>query len=163
MDVFFEQLVRVKRSLAETILMVLSVIAAVSISVILFIFAEFFPILIVVIVGVIYGEWKLLGFFYKEYEYIITNGTVDVDRIIGKSSRKRVISFECSDIERVGRYNPKHPPVTDAKEIYNCAAGDAYYVLAKKGSRKILVIASFNEKLLDGIKKCLGKHAYFEI
>ncbi len=163
MDVFFEQLVSVKRSLSSTILMVASIVFSVSLSVILFIFSEFFPILILLIVGVVYGEWKLLGFFYKEYEYILTNGTLDIDKIIGKSSRSRVISFECSDIERVGRYNPQHPPVTDAKEKYNCAGGDAYYILAKKDNRKILVVASFNEKMLEAIKKCIGKHASFDI
>lgn len=163
MDVFFEQLVIVKRSVASTILMVASIIFAASLSVILFIFSEFFPILILLIVGVIYGEWKLLGFFYKEYEYILTNGTLDIDKIIGKSSRSRVISFECSDIERVGRYNPHHPPVTDAKEKYICASGNAYYILAKKNNRKILVVASFNERMLSGIEKCIGKHASFEI
>ncbi len=163
MDVFFEQLVSVKRSVTSTILMVASIIFAASLSVILFIFSEFFPVLIILIVGVFYGEWKLLGFFYKEYEYILTNGTLDIDKIIGKSSRSRVISFECSDIERVGRYNPHHPPVTDAKERFNCAAGDAYYILAKKNNRKILVIASFNEKMLEGIKKCVGKQASLDI
>ncbi len=159
MDVFFEQLVKIKRTAASTLLLLLSLFFAAAICVALFWFSNLYPILIVGIVAVGYGEWKLLGYFHKEYEYIITNGTVDIDCIIGKNSRKRVISFECTDIQRIGRYNPKNPPVTDAGEKYICGnTDDAYFLLVKKQSRKVLIVASLNEKMLGAIKESVPKN-----
>jgi hypothetical protein len=39
-----------------------------------------------------------------EYEYIVTNGEMDVDMIQSKTNRKRLISFKCSEIERIEPY-----------------------------------------------------------
>ena len=159
MDVFFEQLVKIKRTAASTLILLLSLFLTAAVCVALFWFSNLYPILIVGIVAVGYGEWKLLGYFHKEYEYIITNGTVDVDCIIGKNSRKRVISFECNEIQRIGRYNPKNPPVTDANEKHICGnTDDAYFLLVKKQSKKVLVIASLNEKMLGAIKASVPKN-----
>ncbi len=159
MDVFFEQLVKIKRSALSNLVLVLSLIISVGICIALFWLSGPYPILIVGIVAVGYGEWKLLGFFYKEYEYIITNGTVDVDCIIGKNSRKRVISFECTDIQRIGRYTQKNPPVTDAMEKYICGnTDDAYFLLVKKQSKKVFIVLSLNEKMLGAIKASVPKN-----
>ena len=159
MDIFFEQLVKIRRTAVSNFVLVLSLIISAVLCVAFFWYSAAYPVLIFGIVAVGWGEWKLLGYFYKEYEYIITNGTVDVDCIIGKSTRKRIISFECTEIQRMGRYNPKNPPVTDATEKHICGnIDDAYYVLVKKQSRKVLLVASFNEKMLGGIKASVPKN-----
>lgn len=36
---------------------------------------------------------------YVEFEYIYTNGVIDIDKIIDKNKRKRAVSFDLSDIE----------------------------------------------------------------
>lgn len=47
--------------------------------------------------------WYFAVFFAKkfdiEYEYILTNGSLDIDKIMSKSQRKRVISLDFSEIE----------------------------------------------------------------
>lgn len=159
MDVFFEQLVKVKRTTASTVLMLLSIATAAALCAVLFWLAGWFPILMVGVVATAYGEWKLLGFFHKEFEYIITNGTVDVDRIIAKSTRNRMISFECTDILRIGRYNHAHPPVTDASEKLICGnKEEAYFLLVKKNSRKVLLVLNLNDKMLEAIKTSVPKN-----
>lgn len=159
MDIFFEQLVKVKRTPAKTALMALSVVAAAALAVLCFWLSEYYYILIFGVVAVIYGEWKLLGTFYKEYEYIITNGTIDVDCIIAKQSRKRIISFEATDILRIGKYNAAHPPVTDANEkLILGNTDDAYFLLVKKPSKKYLVVASLDPRMLDAIKNSLPRN-----
>lgn len=159
MDVFFEQLVKVKRSAFSNLGLVLSLVLSAALCVVFFLYSGAYPILIFGIVAVGYGEWKLLGFFHKEYEYIITNGTVDVDCIIGKSTRKRIISFECADIQRIGKYNAKNPPVTDATEKHICGNTDgAYFLLVKKQSKKVLLVASLNDKMLSAIKDSVPKN-----
>lgn len=159
MDIFFEQLVKIKRTPLNSFLMLGSLFVTAALATLMFLYSNAYPILIVGIVAVGYAEWKLLGYFYKEYEYINTNGAFDIDCIIGKSSRKRIISFDCEEIVRIGKYNPKNPPVTDASEKYICANLDnAYFLLVKKGGRKVLVVASLNEKMLESIKASVPRN-----
>ena len=159
MDVFFEQLVKIKRTAKDNFLMYGSLVLTAVLAVGMFWFSNIYPVLIVGIVALGYGEWKLLSLFYREYEYINTNGTFDVDCIIGKSSRKRIISFECTEIQRIGRYNPKNPPATDAGEKHICGnADDSYFMLVKKGGRKVLLVLSLNGKMLESIKASVPRN-----
>lgn len=62
-------------------------------------------IFIAVAAAVIFGAYKLFLRLNIEYEYTITNGTMDVDKIIAKSSRKRMTSFDVLSIQRIEKYN----------------------------------------------------------
>ena len=56
-----------------------------------------FPMLtMLVALGAGFGGYKLLTMRLLEYEYSLTNGFVAVDKIMNRSSRKRMTSFECS-------------------------------------------------------------------
>lgn len=61
-------------------------------------------ILFFCIVGAIVLVWYLCTRCNVEFEYAFTNGFVSVDKIINKSTRKRLTSFECSDVEEYGSY-----------------------------------------------------------
>lgn len=52
--------------------------------------------------GAIYGGYYLLQSLDLEYEYIFTNGDLDIDKIIAKRSRKRLISVKVNDATAVG-------------------------------------------------------------
>lgn len=49
------------------------------------------------------GVW-LLGNFNIEYEYILTNNDLDIDKVIGKRKRKRMISLDVSTAEAFAPY-----------------------------------------------------------
>ena len=154
MDVFKEQLIKIKKSPAEYILMAVIVFTAIALSVLLFIMSGKYPIFILFVVAVFYGTGKLLGLFQVEYEYIVTNTIIDVDKIMSKSTRKRIISFEGKDILRTERAG-KTVPVTDADERYICCDKDdrnAYWVLLSKNGKKVLIMMAPNEKIVEAIK-----------
>lgn len=58
-------------------------------------------------VGIAVMDWFLIRTFFVEYEYSVTNGYVVIDKIIARNSRKRVLAFECRDVERLAKYDPK--------------------------------------------------------
>ena len=157
MDVFHEQIVKIKLNAFSYIMMALIVISALFLSAFLFLYSLEIPILILLVVGVIYGAAKLLSFFSVEYEYIITNGTVDIDKITAKSSRKRVLSFECKDILRSGKYNPKSVPVTGADATLVCCTPEntnTYYLLVSAAGKKKLLVFTPNDKMKAAIREC---------
>ncbi len=59
------------------------------------------------IVGIGVTDYFLIRTFFIEYEYSVTNGYVVIDKIIARNSRKRVLAFECRDVERLAKYDPQ--------------------------------------------------------
>ena len=49
--------------------------------------------------GSLWGGCTLLKRQNLEFEYIVTNGILDVDKIIAKSARKRLVSIDCRSME----------------------------------------------------------------
>ena len=54
--------------------------------------------------GIIWGlVWLLQGTFI-EYEYIVTNDDLDIDKIIGKRKRKRLVTLSLREAKELGEY-----------------------------------------------------------
>ena len=120
--------------------------------------------LIFLIVALIYGEIKLLGTFRVEYEYIITNGMVDIDKITAKSSRKRVFSFECKDIIRTARINDKGIlSAANQSYAFGNEGKESFYVLVNKGSAKAVLLIEPQQKIINAIKECTPKNIRNEL
>lgn len=94
MDKYLEQLNPVyKSSLYQvyTILMVISITSC-------FITLQFNFIISIACVGLAVLFFFLKQKQYVEYEYIFTNGDVDIDVIMEQKKRKKVINFDMNDI-----------------------------------------------------------------
>ncbi|MCH5204764.1 MAG: hypothetical protein J1F03_08435 [Oscillospiraceae bacterium] len=64
-------------------------------------------------VGAVAGGIYLLNGLSVEYEYIITNNELDIDKIIGRRKRKRMITVDLSRAEDFCRYPMQEEPETD--------------------------------------------------
>ncbi|MCQ2440669.1 MAG: DUF6106 family protein [Clostridia bacterium] len=164
MDTFFEQIVAIKKT-GKSLLLITGIwflAFAVSMLVFIFLFSSTFSFLaILLIFGAFYGAYKLSGRLSVEYEYIITNGTMDVDKIIAKSSRKRDASFELADVERLEKYNKNAKPVGNyEKTVIACNEDDpsAYFiVVSKEGKGKLLLVFTPNERIKEAMVKFIPK------
>ena len=160
MDTFFEQLVSIRKT-AKTWLALFGItLAALIISIAVLLFLGSFGLLLVA--AAFYGAYRLYKFFFIEYEYIITNGTMDVDKIIAKSSRKRELSFELSNVVRLEKYNMNARPVGNFKKtVIACNEDDpnAYFMVAsKEGSGSTLLVFSPDDRIKSAIVKFVPKH-----
>lgn len=160
MDTFFEQLVSIKKT-AKTWLALFGItIAALILSIVAFLFLGSFGLLISA--AIFYGAYRLYMFLFIEYEYIITNGTMDVDKIIAKSSRKREMSFELSSVVRLEKYNINARPVGNFKKtVIACNEDDpsAYFmVTSEEGSGTKLLVFTPDERIKSAIVKFVPKH-----
>ncbi len=63
------------------------------------------PLLLFLAAGAVYIAYKVNGMLNIEFEYVVTNGIVDIDKVINKSDRKRTVSFECRNIESIVKWN----------------------------------------------------------
>lgn len=161
MDLFVEQIVKKEKNIKEKILQILIWLLAVNLiaaaAVLIFLGIPFGMLLFFVIVGIGYGAYKLSCRFEIEYEYSITNGYFDVDKIIAKSKRQRVLSTTCREFEAFGRYDEKEHASKNYKTILTaCSEGaeDKWYAaLHAKDMGYTLVIFTPNEKVLGTLKK----------
>jgi hypothetical protein len=114
MDTFIEQLVTKKVDSSDKIKITLLTFALVLAIILLFMLMGMFPsyafIGIFLVFGVCYGYWYLITSFKVEFEYALTNGELDVDKIIARRKRKRLITVAIRDVDIMARLstNQKH-------------------------------------------------------
>ena len=132
MEEFMEYLVKKQQTSKDTMLKCLIVAAAFILAIAVYIIFINIPLIaflgLFAAAAIIYGAWKLIKSFNIEYEYILTSHDLDVDRIIAKSRRKRLVSIDLRNIEIMAPVSEKyrHEYENDGiKEKFNASTGDA--------------------------------------
>jgi len=96
-DVFHEQLIKREPNSKDRIIKILIILGVIVILIFGTLLLQFIGWIIAVAAG--FGAYILLGRQKREYEYIYTNGELDIDVIYNKSSRKRIFSGHVRDFE----------------------------------------------------------------
>lgn len=152
MDVFVEQMVVKPQKGKDYALKFLIALAAVVLSaffVLILAIMAFIPV-----VGIVYAAYYLISGLDCEYEYIVTNGEIDIDKIAGKRKRTRLITADARKFTAFGKLEnagklPDKATVVDATD----GSGTAFYadfVHGKLGETRL--IFSPNEKVLEAVK-----------
>ena len=105
MDIFYESIVRKKYEITDYLLAAAIAVAALILSMVLFVLILMFGqylsgIGLLLIVGVWWGAFRLIRGRSIEYEYILTNNELDIDKIIAQRGRKRLCSINFKEIEQ---------------------------------------------------------------
>ena len=159
MDVFFEQLVPIKRDGKAITIFILAWLIALLLCGLAFLFLG--TLFIIAVAGIVFATVKFTGLLNIEYEYILTNGVMDIDRITNKSNRKRLMSFELANVTRLEKYNPAFLESIDKKcLVFACPPNlqDAYFMVCEKEGKKAeYLVFTPNEKMKTAVKKFLPK------
>lgn len=160
MDVFVEQIVKKKYDAKDYLIFIgiglgtLMLLFACLVIKVLASFSFFIGI------GILVGAYFLIISRNLEFEYSVTNGDVTVDKIINRSKRKRVISFDAHTAEEMGKYDAeKHQGKSYDKRLFTGDSADnkeSWYMTfhsAKTGYT--LLVFTPNEKVLTAIKPFL--------
>lgn len=161
MDNYCEQLVEKKKTTADIVKMItlslgLILGAAACMFAAMFIGLTF---LVVIAVGLLaLGVWLVSG-MNVEYEYIITNNEMDIDKIIGRRKRKRMITIDLTKADDLGKYPPEKDIESDT--TVHATTGlekNARYLLVQhKDYGKVKVIFNPNQKLMEAIAQEIPK------
>lgn len=162
MDTFFEQIIAVKKNGKAAAAIIGIWLAAFIVCFLLIMFMPFlgtFSLLLAA--GALFGAYKLCTRFNLEYEYIVTNGTMDIDKIINKSSRKRILSFELATVSRIEKFNPAQLSGVNAKELFiTCNQDDpgAYLMVSStEGKGTSYLVFAPDERVRSAIVKFVPK------
>ena len=172
-DVFIERMIKKKFETTDMLILAGIVVAMIVVVFIGFVvgFLIFpFPMLtMLVALGAGFGGYKLLTMRLLEYEYSLTNGFVAVDKIMNRSTRKRMTSFECSSAEDIGEYQKNEARLKnqsfDARVFATQYSDhrDSWYMIVRSGKTgKTLVVFDPDEEFLDAVKKYIPRPLKFE-
>ena len=161
-DTFFEQIIPIRKNgkgiAAFFGIWILAFILCVVIFLVGFAFLGSLSLLL--IFGIIFGAYKLSSMLNVEYEYIITNGTMDIDKITNRSSRKRMLSFELSGVSKIEKFNP-NAPSNPKTIVMACNADDenAYLMVAEReGKGNVELVFSPDDRIKSAVKKFVLKY-----
>ena len=129
-------------------------------------FGTLILILACIFVLPISGLFSYYPLLNTEYEYIFTNGDLDVDKIMGKAKRKRLATFDVTFAEEFGRYTPG---MFDSRSdefntrLIACtspADPDAHYLIMNNPTlQHCLLVFNPNDAMVESIKEYLPRTA----
>ena len=165
MDVFLEYLMR-KRTTAVDLLKRLGVVlvaflGCVAVTIIFPLLGSFLtPYILLGMAAVVYGAYVWLRNFQLEYEYIFTNGELDIDVIKAQQIRKRMTSLSCKNIEVMASadnadYQREFSQPSISKKfdaVYDASRGDIYHVVFVRDGEKMMLTFQPPETLLEAMK-----------
>ena len=96
-----------------------------------------------------------------EYEYILTNSEIDIDKIMSKKARKRIASFDFKEINicaniNDNEHNHDYKNVTVSKTFDvtgDKARGNVYFVDYSQDSENYRVLFQPTSKMIESIKR----------
>lgn len=166
MDIFIEKLVTRKKTSRDYLIRVGIILAAIILSIAALTFlGGFGPI---VIAGMIYGAYLFLTGTNVEFEYSVTNGDIDIDRITAQRKRKRVFSSHCKEFDMVARASdPKHQREVQNVNIKNrieavssMDSPDVYFITLNYKGNRTIVFFEPSEKMLNAFKTFIPRKVF---
>ena len=164
MDSFMEYMITEKQT-AKTILKKIGIyFGALLLTLVSFFVMLMFPSMLIgfapmVIVLIFYIAYRINTSFDVEYEYILTNGELDVDKITNKKRRKRLVTIHCKsftafakvgDKEFLSEENGEFSKVIDASAKSSSLID--YYAVFYKNGQKIKLIFNPTQKMIEIFK-----------
>lgn len=154
-DTFAEQLVKKNPNSSDSMKKVLIIAAGGIIAALMIFLSTIIPFAFIFIAGVAFVLYRLLTSLNIEYEYSVTNGTLDVDKIIAKRKRVSMVTVEVKEFTAFGRYE-SGDDFAGTTILTSGGGEEDYYAEFKNDIHgDVRLVFSPNERVLECIKPYL--------
>ena len=158
MDTYSEQLVTKKKNQNDSMKKLIIFLTAI----ILCGFLVFALLAVAALAAVIFGAYKLISGFNIEYEYSITNGEIDIDKIIAKRKRVHMLTAEVKSFTAFGKYESVNDSFSGTTVKADGADEEAFFAEFKSEDYgETRLIFSPDEKFMKCIKLYLPRNIKF--
>ncbi len=139
LDMYAEYIVKRRTDVKTSLLKILIILASAILMYFAIILVQAFqlifimPACVALIAWVGYRAYLMLS---VEYEYIVTNGELDIDRIIARRGRKRMINIKTNAYELIAPYDDEHRAAYEQGEFAktidarSCQDAESWFVIA---------------------------------
>lgn len=109
---------------------------------------------------VLWGTYYILSGFYTEYEYIFTNGEMDVDKIMGQRKRKRLITVDIKSVVSFGKADTAASGDQTLVDVSDRSSDSSYYMdFRHKDLGATRLIFTPNEDMLALVERYIPRTA----
>ena len=159
-DTFLEKIVVRKKTGTDYLKIAGLLVASLIVMIALMLFGGYISFLVpLLLVGLVYGLWFLLTSMNREYEYIVTNGDLDVDTIIARRKRKRAFSGKSKSFEimaKVGSDEYKQAQKSRFKLLDFSGSLDSkenWFAMTDYKGERVMVIFAPDDRMLKNLKR----------
>lgn len=157
---YFETIVRHIKTPKERLLSLGFAVGGLLGAILVFIVFVMIGLRIIGIVGgavVLFFALQAIAFNKWEYEYIVTEGVVDIDQIIAQRKRKRMVSFDTRDCEIIaplnrGNYFKEYSNLPRMEYTAYTEHEDNYFAVLERVGVKTCIIFQPTEDMLQMFK-----------
>jgi hypothetical protein len=166
LDIFLEKIVKRKKTAMDGLMIAGLVILALLLIMILSSVKFLASLSPIIVVGIGYLAFIFIRSRNIEYEYIVTNGDLDIDMIIAQRKRKRVFSGSCKDFEVVakmtsGQYDHNTQNIKKRiNAVTTMDSPDVYFITTTKDGEKTLIFFEPHPKMIDSFKKYIPRKVF---
>ncbi|MDR1540751.1 MAG: DUF6106 family protein [Clostridiales bacterium] len=167
-DIYNEQIVKKQASMKSTLTRVGIILSVV----VIFFVCLSIPVIqtfaIIIAAAAAFGAYYLISMLNIEYEYIFTNGELDIDAIYSKSRRKRVFTGTVKDFDIVAHvsdaaHTRDFGGATETKDYSSGVVGNnTYAFLASYKGKRLKIIFEPNEKMIKAFSSVLTPRKFFK-
>lgn len=158
MDTFLEKIVVKRKDFKDRLITVGTIIGVVLLIPLVFNIPFVSSMWLLVDAALIYGAYFIITSRNVEYEYIVTNGDLDIDMIISRRKRKRIFSASCKEFDIVARvksnsYSPQVQSIAKRIEaVSSLDSDDVYFATLNYKGEKTVVFFEPDERMLNNFK-----------
>jgi hypothetical protein len=159
-DMFAEYIVKRAPDAKSSAMRLLIIMASAILMYLALVLTQMFNLIVIMPASVALVAWvgyRCFILYSIEYEYTVTNGELDIDRIVARKGRKRMINIKSTQIRTISPYDDEHNAEYDegkfAKTVdarSSPAADDVWYVIADQGEAgRVRVLFEPTPKMLN--------------
>lgn len=116
--------------------------------------------------GIVYLGYRLITSRNVEFEYTVTNGELDIDKITSRRKRKRIFSASCKEFDILSRVksNSFSQSVQSIKNRIDASSSldspDAFFATLNYKGEKTLLIFEPDERMLNNFKLSIPRKIF---
>lgn len=159
-DTFMEKIVQRRKTGKDVLKIVGLLVASFILLTALMMFGGYVSFLVpLLLVGIFYGLWYFLTSMNKEYEYIVTNGDLDIDVIVARRRRKRIFSGHAKEFEIMARTDSDdyREAQKGQYKLLDCSssieAPDNWFLVTEYKGERTLVVFAPDERMLKSMRR----------
>lgn len=153
---FKEQIVKKQNTPKDMAMKAGIIVLALILSILAFMFLR--SLAVIAVAAIWFGAWFLLQKTNKEFEYVFTNGDLDIDTIFSQSRRKRSFSSNVRSFEIMCNINDNNyaSELRNFEQVLDFSSSgdgkDTYAAMLIYDGKKTKLLMEPNEKILEAIK-----------
>ena len=120
------------------------------------------PLMALLLVGVIVLAVYLFRSLFVEYEYDLINGDLAIDKIVSQSNRSNLMNIDLTKVEKFFRYDFEKFNKDEYESVFCYSYSDrpddaVVLVFPDEEYGRTALIMSPDEKMMEGLKKCINR------